>query len=166
MTEPIIKKVLVVEEKYGNSYYDASTTELISRAAVSILKERKEAGYWYHREYDQEQHFSEEEKQLLSVTDEELEATPEVVRGDLTKKVLRLRDSVKSYARRKKMEEAWFAALDLVTDASDEEAWKIIDNGQGGNLGRPGTTSLAYRLLYSRTDYQYEGFSIENIETV
>ena len=35
-----MKRILIVEEKHGTFYFDASTNELLHRACVYILKER------------------------------------------------------------------------------------------------------------------------------
>lgn len=41
-----MNKILIIHEKRGDRYFDASTPELLNKAAFDVLKERLEAG-WY-----------------------------------------------------------------------------------------------------------------------
>ena len=41
-----MSKILVVKEKHGELYYDASTNELLDKACKEILKARLEQGYY------------------------------------------------------------------------------------------------------------------------
>lgn len=40
-------RILIVEEKHGTYYYDASTPEALEAAAAHIVASRLEDGYWY-----------------------------------------------------------------------------------------------------------------------
>jgi hypothetical protein len=43
-----MNKILIFREKHGSRYFDASTDELICKAALKVLTERLEDGYWYY----------------------------------------------------------------------------------------------------------------------
>lgn len=43
-----MNKILIVNEKHCTRYFDASTPELLNAAALKILKERWNEGYWYY----------------------------------------------------------------------------------------------------------------------
>lgn len=159
MTDPTEKKILILEEKHGDRYYDASTPEALSRAAVKVLKERAEEGYWYIRHYADDTPANSKDAELLAVTDEDLAATPAVIRADLEAQVLKARQRVERTKRLKLEEDEWFDALESVISAPEEEAWQIKDKGQFTRGG----TYLAYALLRSRSDYEYEGIRIETL---
>ena len=40
-------RILIVEEKHGTYYYDASTAEALEAASAFIVAQRLEDGYWY-----------------------------------------------------------------------------------------------------------------------
>ena len=44
-----MKRILVLEEKHGNRYFDASTDKLLAQASLIVLKERYEEGGWYFK---------------------------------------------------------------------------------------------------------------------
>lgn len=41
--------VVVLEEKHGTAYYNAPDEETLHKVALTILKGRHKAGYWYHK---------------------------------------------------------------------------------------------------------------------
>ena len=44
-----MNKILIAHEKHGNRYFDASTEELRNAAALKLLTERFDEGYWYYK---------------------------------------------------------------------------------------------------------------------
>ena len=44
-----MKRILVLTEKHGYRYFDASTDKLLAQAALLVLKERQEDGGWYEK---------------------------------------------------------------------------------------------------------------------
>lgn len=44
--------LLIVEEKWGDTYYHVSTKEDLNKAALEILTERYTQGYWYEEDED------------------------------------------------------------------------------------------------------------------
>jgi hypothetical protein len=42
-----MNRILVAHEKHGDRYFDASTDELLDAAAIFLLADRHNDGYWY-----------------------------------------------------------------------------------------------------------------------
>ena len=153
--------VLVVEEKHGTYYYDATTREAFHEAALALLVERFNQGYWYNtpeQMYDDE---SKWEKNILtkivpgydpdadaetrkavistyraenieSIKDEEARA---LVAGRLNQAIKRQKDKRK-YAE-------WYKELERVIEEKDAaSAWGILDD---------------------RSDHEYEGVELETL---
>ncbi len=57
-------EILVVKEKHGTFYYDASTKEALNVSALKILKERWEEGYWY---YHPDELYSAEDMRIIDL---------------------------------------------------------------------------------------------------
>lgn len=72
-------QILVWKGKHSDSYYDATTDEALQAASRSIIKELVEYGYVYEPEAPREE--TEQVKELLALTPEEVEAIPASVRG-------------------------------------------------------------------------------------
>lgn len=47
-----VSRILFVEEKHGNRFFDASTDELLYAASLKIVRERLKRGWYYDRIYD------------------------------------------------------------------------------------------------------------------
>ena len=50
--KPHVPSVLVLDEKHGYTYLDALTEEALHRSALSVLRGRLAAGYWYDNDDD------------------------------------------------------------------------------------------------------------------
>lgn len=155
----VMGRIIVFEEKHGNRYFDASTDEQLARACVKILKER--ANMWYYREYDKgvDAKFSKQELETLALTDEEVAALPELLRADVEQKISRLKRKKAAYVRNKAEEDKWFNNLELIITLPEDEAAKLTETSPSGR-----ERSVAYDLIQSRGDGEYEGYSIENLE--
>ena len=159
-----MQTIIVFTEKHGDRYFDASTPELKARACAKILRERRDEGYWYNREYEApEPTFTPEEKETLAMTDEQVALFPSRLRETVEKKRASLRGRRGAYARNKLAEDQFFTALDLVLSVPAEEAYRFTTNDVEG-FGRRITRSLALELIDARADGEYEGYDFVTLE--
>lgn len=135
---PLIDRpsVLVCHEKHGDLYYHVPNDQALCRAALSILRERLEAGHWYNDPKD-------ELPADPNLTPEQIEALPA---GPIRETAKR---EVASYQR-------------AVREQGDAiEMWKNIHRAIEENNGK-----LAWTILRDRSDWEYERVSIETLQEV
>jgi len=83
-------QILIFKEKHGDRYFDASTPEMKSAAFLKILRERFTSGYYYEKPKSPERNLSREDKALLSLSEEQLEALPAPLKETTKTQVARL----------------------------------------------------------------------------
>lgn len=164
-------KVVVFEEKHGSRYFilKDDSADSMARIAYTVLKERAEAGYWYPKlesiqrwktaaiedaKKDVEKKYGE----FLALTEEEIAALPPAL------KTLAVEGREKAARRIARAETAYEWEEQFVTDLERllalpmEEAIKLTND--------TGRWRLATVLLESRSDSQYEGYSVERAKEV
>jgi len=153
--------VLVTNEKYGQSYYDASTPELLAASALTILRSRFEDGYWYYEPELPEVHYTDEQKGIMNLTDEEVAALPAVLRESTEKKRATLLSN--RVNREYELDKQWYDSMVALLALPNEEAVKQTVVRGRNRYAR--TLPAALDLLEQRNDYQYEGFEIFEVIT-
>lgn len=129
-------QILIFQEKHGTRYFDGTTDKARYAAALYILKQRFEEGWWY----------GEEEKvpslegtiDDTGLTIQQIEDLPD---GKIKKEAL---EAVKSLKRSIRYAKEHNYQLKLIKKALDES------NGR-----------LAYSVLRDRSDHEYERMEVE-----
>ena len=136
-------KVLVWKDKHGTSYYDASTPEALAESALNVLGTMMDIGYYYREEKEFE----------VPITDEEIEAMP-----------LKYRDHARkdqSYAKRSILDAKENNDFyDEVKRVLAEHDMSTVTIGRGKHERQ---VPIAWNLLDSRSDYEYEYVSLEDV---
>lgn len=160
----MVSQILVLHEKHGDRYFDASTPEALATSCVKVLRERVADGYWYHREYAEPvRPLPKEQQEILALTDEQLATLPTAIREDMKTKRAKLVKSNAVYKRRKKQEDGWWNAVQLVLTSPLEEAIKLtVADADDTWSNQP--LPLAYEILKSRRDYEYESIGIYEVQ--
>lgn len=127
--------VLVLEEKHGRRHFNVADDEALFRASLKILTERFEQGYWYGTREDIEK------PEAPDFTKEQVAAMPESLMREALRKLRKYDTDKQQY------------------DAEVEDYDNIVTAVKTKD-GR-----LAYQALRSRQDAEYEGFSIERMES-
>ena len=130
-------RVLIQSWKHGKNYYDATGNNL-SLAALDALKFSVEAGYIWSVE-DTKKYI--EEPKLPDLTREQIEALPE---GEIKRAA---KKQARRYEREKRERE------DAILQAEQVELSLEGRNGQ-----------LAWEILRERSDFEYEGIELEDLE--
>lgn len=158
-------RIIMFEEKHQTRYFDASTDEVLSRACVKVLRERVDEGYWYHRNFDKPERVrSADEIALMAMTDEQIAVLPENMAQDIKNKRVRIISKDLAYERNRALEDSWFAALEKVLSLPVDEAVKLSTSGQEGAGWPRREMNLAFYLLDSRSDYEYERLELLTLE--
>lgn len=147
--------ILVVKEKHGTYYFDASTPEKISRAALKILTDRFN-GNWYHRPKDESYFWYGFDKEII-LTPEEIEALPEHLRAPELKKLKRLESARVELIRA----QSWYDEVERIVKEQDASYEEIVLKS-----GRTRLESPAWNALQDRADYEYEELYLERLEEV
>lgn len=136
-------KVLICSEKHGTNLYDASTPEALAEASIHVLKDRMDQG-WYWRDDDDHP---------TPITDEEIEALPEAYKAQAKKDQARDRRRIKEGI-------AANVFYDEVKRVIDEHDTSSITLGRGKYERQ---VPVAWDLLDSRSDYEYEHVEVETV---
>lgn len=133
---PIVAQpsVLIFKEKHGKRYFHVPDDKALFAAALHVLAERKEDGYWYP-------------SPPFGDTPEEPDVKPE----DIEK----LPKSLQATAKKKL--DAYRAAMVEIQDDVLEHA--AIEKALADKDGR-----AAWECLRNRRDAEYEGFDLERYE--
>ena len=133
------QRIIVFDEKHGDRYFDASTAAKLQAVALKILTERLKSGYWY---FKPEPFKEDPEKEIEKLTKDSEQITDSFLRNAAEERIGRLHKGLDAYKRDTRM---W------------EEIQKAVKEKDG---------NLAYQLLNSRRNYEYEGFDLEYLENV
>jgi hypothetical protein len=152
--------VLVLKEKHGDSYYNATTREAFEENCLTILKQRFNEGYWYNTpdevfpkdskwdttifqlipDFPEDGTKEEKDTAISTWREANINVIPdEEARALVAKK---LSKAIKNYNERSRYIK-WYKELERVVAEEDKEA--------------------AWRILDDRSDYEYEGISLENM---
>lgn len=157
-------KLMIVHEEHGDRYFFVKDVEDQNKVALKILRERENIGYYptmeqISKDFDISKVFKEDELQMLDLSDKEIDALPEVVRKDLVKKRSVLQRRRSQFDADK--EDALFLRnnLDKLLNAPETEALGFTFKTNRGK-----TNLLALWLLYIRSDYEYEYYTVQDVE--
>lgn len=156
-------KILVLDEKHGPRFFDASTPEKLAWSAAKVLKERAaEGGYWYHRNYETPYVFTEKEETFLNMTEEDIAGLPAVFKEEAEETRKRALGRQRTHNRYHLQEQQWFDGLNLIVNATRAEIINLTtDAVEGLSLT---TKPLGMFLLEDRRDYEYETVYISELE--
>ena len=160
MTTSAFGTVLVLDEKWGPRYLDASTSEKRALAFLSVLRKRMEEGYWYDRPREPE--FDEETLDLAAVEDEAFFSTgglPESISSSLYQKHVAAKQRIRHAKDEFDRENQWFVRADAVLALSEEEFLQQSDLDSKKR-------NEAEVLLDLRSDYEYESFELSRLESI
>ncbi len=129
------QRIIIFKEKHGNRYFDASTEEKLHIAALKVLKERFESGWYYEPEEPQgvEEEITGLRTSLEVVKDSYL-------REQIERKLKHVEGQMPSYLEYKR-------------------EWETIQKALEENDG-----NLAYWVLQQRIDCEYEEYDFEWLE--
>jgi len=130
-------RILVFDEKHGRRFFLADTEEKLHAAALKIVKERKEEG-WYYDPAEEER----DKPESMTMTDEQVEALP--VPSGVKRNIRVERENYRQAVKRWERDKANYA---LIVKAVNENDGKT-----------------AFEILKIRDDYEYEGWSFEYLE--
>lgn len=159
----MVSRILVFEEKHCRRYFDASSEEATERAFGALLRERWKSGYWYYRFQDEEVRLPREVLEAESLTEEQVAALPDQLRGAQVR--LRQRGASERRAKRlaKAKEDVWFSLAETFVNLPADAPAPIVPLAltyRGAGL------PLASFLMAVRRDYEYEGYDFEKLEEV
>lgn len=133
-------RVIVAPGKHDTRLLDASTDEAFASSALALLAERDAEGYWY----EEPAGLGEDgDEALLSMTDAQIDALPELVGAQARR--ARARD------REAQQRKRWWTRMRQVVDARSTAC---------DRLGRP----AAWMLLLERGDHEYEAVDLVQVE--
>lgn len=137
--------LLVFKEKHGTSYYHADNEAQLFAIALTVVRDRYEQGYWYGSEKDIEATRVEQSVRMAKLNG---------LRDELAKQT---HETVVRALKRDRDE--------LEREINDNvEAIRFFDMAKRAVDERNG--GLAWELLQDRSQYEYERFERERIETV
>lgn len=108
--------VLILHEKHRNRYFVIPDDKALGEAALHVLKERMDEGYWYSEP---------EEPKGVGYGLKDLESLPEVLRAEGKKKLAAYKQEVMIYREQK---EWWEEANEALMKRDGKLAWKCLVN--------------------------------------
>lgn len=147
-----MEAIVIFKEKHGDRYFDASTDELLDRALLSVLRERYAEGllggdgsnaHYVVEKYEQDE--------VAMMTDEEVEALPASLQQDANRKRRGYQNALREY----EAEKSERADIEKLCTLPFEDALRL----------RYKKNSLVLTIARSRNEYEYEGWTIERLET-
>jgi len=110
------RQILVATEKHGTRYFDASTDEQLHRAALKLLAERKEMGWYYDPKPPDDA--------APELTEEQIEALPD---GKVKDAAVQQHLKYKATIRRYKDEHAEYLRMEKALAEQDgRAAWVFL----------------------------------------
>jgi hypothetical protein len=135
-----LTKVLVWKGKHGSMYFDASTPEVFAESCLELMRIMDEQRWYYIED-------------LKEVPDIDIDSLPEPYRTDATKNLKRI---VEQNREANDNNETVLA----IRKAVAEHDVSLVTYGKGRNER---TEPAAWALLRSRSDYEYEGVTVERV---
>lgn len=129
-------RLLVLAEKHGKRFFHIPDEATLFKFALSILKERHKAGYWYGKPD------AKDKPETPDVKAEEIDNLPKSLQDDARKKLRQYANELSAYER-------------------DVEAYEAIVKAIREKDGR-----AAWALLYDRRDYEYESIELEHYNRI
>jgi hypothetical protein len=124
---PLIKEpqLLVFEEKHGNRYFYIPDDKTLAAAALKVLTERYEEGYWYYEPG--------EKPKAPDFTKEQITTLPESMRPAAEKKLREYEAACRQYATEV---EDYERIVKAVKTKDGKLAWKALYDRQDGEYER------------------------------
>jgi hypothetical protein len=158
-------KVIIFHEKHGDRFYDASTDEKLLAALFSVMIDRIEDGYWYREPSLEDfinRRLTEEDRELMEIDKEIVAKLPQSFQDRYQELHTRRDRARKAY----EAEKEWWDTLQEIQSLSFEEAAeKVRTRPSRLNPGRILRTPTILWVMEWRKDYQYEGWTIQEILT-
>lgn len=158
-------QLIIANEKYDDRIFAAETTEDISRVALKILRERYDSGEYSDRktierdiERKKKRKREKLDQQLLNITDDELESSPDAVKKLVLDERAKLENAEK-ISHEDAMDLEFITKVEKLLALDMEEAAKLTKTYRTGR-----EVSYAWDLLEYRNDYQYENVRFEHTE--
>jgi len=117
-----MNKILIVTEKQGTRYFDASTTELLHAAAFKILKERWDEEYWYT--------LDEQPSSEGILTKEQIESIP--IESIRVQEYIKLKDYTQQVKHWKRGADEYYNIKKAISDVDHKSAWRLLLNRSDG----------------------------------
>lgn len=160
-----MNKIFIAKEKHADRYFLFNTDEEKNRIALKLLKERVEIGYYSTLEDVERDEVKAIEnakaklnKEYLELSGDEVEGLPESIRVKALEEKKRLEEVKIRVKNNWALEREFAELLDRLLKSSNPEA-ETYSTPQGRDY------SLAWYLLDSRQDGEYEGIEIERGES-
>lgn len=149
----MISQVIIFHARYKDFIFDASTPEKIAEASLGMLRFNSRTGI-YVKPLNPEHLLTIQEKDLLSIREEDLTNLPPLFREEIERAIKILRKQAKLYKKDHDKNLTWFNQLEFLLSLSFEEAVgkKVIEDGIVQDKYLPTA------LIESRTDFDFEGF--------
>lgn len=144
-------RILQVKEKHGTYYYDISTVELRNKTFYTLLKERKEQGwYWEDGDPRTDPKFTD----ALNVSKKLLEENelPLDVKDVVQRKVASMEDRIEEHEQNAR----WWVRAKKLFSLPEEEG--IAYRPRGGFVNE------AEWLMHDLINHEYQGFDIISIQ--
>lgn len=131
------QRIIVFKEKHGNRYFDAATDEKLHAAALKVLRDRFNIGWYY--------------------PPASLKEDPMAKIAELEEALKVLKDSDLIKQTKKKIEQT---KREIMSRKEQVLEWLTIQKALEESNGK-----LAYQVLNFRRDYEYEEFDFEYLES-
>jgi hypothetical protein len=155
-TERKTKRIIVVEEKHGTHYLEASTDEMWAKSALALLTTRFRAGYWYYDPFEDSNEYSVKSRAkrdaLLGMKEEVVLVLPITEQEEMRKKIKDAQADLKEDERTRDE----YMEIKRAVEAQDLSWW-----GKG-RMARP----VVWDLLTARSDHEYERVGLETVKEV
>lgn len=143
-------RILIAREKHGPRYLDASSDEALARSSLKLLRDRLCKGYYP----EPDEAFARPPERPAEMDGEAFAALPPDIRHQL----VRRRAAHDAWVLEREDYADWRAQVMALVVAGD---LRMVTIG----LGRYARCEpLAYHLLSRRSDHEYEGVSLEDVE--
>lgn len=159
--ETTVKKVLILNEKHGKAYYDASTKQLTNKALLSVLRSRMKSGGYYYEPIKPD---TSRQDAYLAIPEETVKTLPEAVQ----KEIAGARREAKIMTDEYEADLEWYNNAVHLLSLPEHEALEYVFKE---NWTRPidgkefvlQNEALLW-LFRERADFQYEGWEIVTLE--
>jgi hypothetical protein len=158
--------ILIFKEKHGDRYFDASTPEAKSAAFLKILRERFNSGYYYEEPKSPEHTLTKDEKALLSLSEEQLDALPAPLQASTKTQVSRVRRKLRGVQEEYEQAKLWWDSVVALLALDPAEAVNQKEERRIRVMNKTYSVSSAEDLLDARKDYEYEDYWVESLESV
>lgn len=159
--KPALKKILILDEKHGKSYYDASTNEVLYKALLSILRVRMDTGYYYEPKEPSLGYYEE----YLNIPADVVKTLPDAMKELIAK----AEKSVKQIRDEYAVAREWYDCAVHILSLPEEKAIRYVHVEDWFNPRTNKPAQIRHHaiiwLFQERADHQYEGWEIVTLDT-